>query len=112
MARGPEVAQKAVVARPAGVGARSGIAAGAQAGPFHVQIGAFSTEAEAQRQISAIAERAGTVLAGHAPVTVPVAKSNMQFYRARFAGFNEAKAQATCQTLKAQKIECLVMRAE
>ena len=67
---------------------------------------------EAQKQIGIIAGRAGAVLAGHAPVTVPIAKANMQFYRARFAGFDEAKAQATCLSLKAQKIECIVMRAE
>jgi D-alanyl-D-alanine carboxypeptidase len=99
------------VSRPAGLGAPA--AAGPIAtGPFHVQIGAFSTPAEAQRQLSAVSDRAGALLAGHAPVSVPYAKANLQFYRARFAGFNEAKAQAACQTLKQQKIECVVMRAE
>lgn len=86
--------------------------AGGTGGPFHVQIGAFSNVNEAQRQLSSVSGRAGAVLAGHPPVTVPFSKDNLQFYRARFAGFNEAKAQAACQSLKQHKIECVVMRAE
>jgi D-alanyl-D-alanine carboxypeptidase len=110
----PVMASAASLPRPAGLGAKpSAPAAGATAkGPFHIQIGAFSNEAEAQRQLGAASERASAVLAGHAPLTLPVAKANMQFYRARFAGFSEAAAQSACQSLKSQKIECVVMRAE
>jgi D-alanyl-D-alanine carboxypeptidase len=104
--RAPVVAAAPITARPVGLGAP------AAGGPFQVQIGAFSTQQEAQRQLSAVSGRAGAVLTGHAPLTVPFAKANLQFYRARFAGFDEGKAQAACQSLKQQKIECVVMRAE
>jgi D-alanyl-D-alanine carboxypeptidase len=104
--RPPIVGAASTIARPAGLGAS------AASGPFQVQIGAFSSQTEAQRQLSAVSGRAGALLAGHAPLTVPFAKANLQFYRARFAGFDEGKAQAACQSLKQQKIECVVMRAE
>ena len=103
----PTTAAATTATRPAGLGAPLG-----STGPYQVQIGAFSTQIEAQRQLSTVADRAGALLAGHAPLTVPFAKANLQYYRARFAGFNEGKAQAACQSLKQQKIECVVMRAE
>ena len=114
VAAAPGLAPVSPGARPAGLGARPAGVPGAApaAGPFHIQIGAFSNETEAQRQLAAVSGRAGAVVAGHAPVTVPVAKDNLQFYRARFAGFSEAAAQSACQSLKAQKFECLVMRAQ
>ena len=107
-------ASAAALPRPSGLGARpaDNPVNAATAGPFHVQIGAFSNEAEAQKQLATVSQRASALLSGHAPFTVPVAKANAQFYRARFAGFNEAGALAVCQSLKAQKIECAVMRAE
>ena len=98
--------------KPAGLGAKSRSGAAPAHGPFQVQIGAFSNETEARKHLGVIAERAGALLAGHAPVTMPITKANLQFYRARFAGFSEAKAQSACQSLKAQRIECVVMRAE
>lgn len=104
--RAPIAAAASTIARPAGLGAS------AASGPFQVQIGAFSSQTEAQRQLSAVSGRVGALLAGHAPLTVPFAKANLQFYRARFTGFDEGKAQVACQSLKQQKIECVVMRAE
>ena len=105
--KAPTATAAATTARPAGLGAPQG-----STGPFQVQIGAFSTQLEAQRQLSAVADRAGALLAGHAPLTIPFAKANLQYHRARFAGFDERKAQAACHSLKQQKIECVVMRAE
>lgn len=116
---GDNVATARASVQPAGLGARAipappvaAQAHAASAGSFQVQIGAFSTVAEAQKQLQAVSERAGTVLSGHPPLTIPVAMSNVQFIRARFAGFHEAKAKAACVTLRQQKIECVVMRAE
>lgn len=102
----------ATVSRPAGLGATAPAPHAPARGAYHVQIGAFSNEAEAQRQLAAIAGRAGAALAGHTPLTLPFAKASQHFVRARFAGFTEASAHGACQALKQQKIECVVMRAE
>jgi D-alanyl-D-alanine carboxypeptidase len=96
----------APVVRPAGVGLRN------TGGPFQVQIGAYASEAEAMRRLVETAGRTGSLLAGHPPRALPVRKGETQLYRARYAGFEEPAAQAACRALKAQQVDCLVVRGE
>jgi D-alanyl-D-alanine carboxypeptidase len=85
---------------------------GAAAGGFQVQIGAFQSQAEAERQLAAVRERAGTVLARSSPVTLQVQQGQKVFYRARYAGFDAPAAAQACNELKRLKVDCLVMKAE
>jgi D-alanyl-D-alanine carboxypeptidase len=81
-------------------------------GSFHVQIGAFQSAAEAERQLTSVRERAPTTLRSGKPITVQFKLGDKVFHRARFAGFDAASAAAACSELKRLKVDCLVMKAE
>ncbi len=88
------------------------IAAAAPAGGFQVQIGAFQSVAEAERQLAAVRQRAGYVLSRYPGVTQQVHQGAKVLYRARYAGFDAQSAASSCNELKRLKIDCLVMKAE
>lgn len=83
-----------------------------RSGDYHVQVGAYASRSEAQEQLHVVKSRADGLLNGHTPFTMPVPQSNRYLYRARFAGFTEGAARNACSQLMAQKIPCIVMRAE
>ena len=83
------------------------------AGAFHIQIGAFQSQAEAERHLASIRERAGALLSNHSAVTTPHKQGEKVLYRARYAGFAaQATAASVCTELKRLSINCLVMTAE
>lgn len=81
-------------------------------GDYHVQVGAYSSQREAIEQLNEVRSRAGKVVAGYDPITMPLPKPKRYLFRARFAGFSEDAARRTCSKLIARKIPCIVMRAE
>ena len=84
-----------------------------RAGAFQIQIGAFQSQAEAQRQLASIRERSGVLLGNRSPVTSEVRQNGKVLYRARYAGFEAQSAAAgACIELKRLSVDCLVMRAE
>ena len=83
----------------------------APAGPFHVQVGAYTNPQEAERRLGIVKDRAASLLKGYAPVTTTFEKNETQWYRARFAGFSREHAQSTCDELKRMELDCVVMRA-
>lgn len=85
---------------------------GSTAGPYHVQVGAFTSQAEAETRLGAVKGRAANLLDGHHPVTTTFKKNTEQWYRARFAGFSQDAAKSTCAQLKKLSLDCVVMRAE
>lgn len=85
----------------------------APAGGFHIQIGAYQSQSEAERQLTTVRQRATTVLGNRAAVTTQFKQGDKVFYRARYGGFDEqAAAAGACGELKRLKIDCLVMKAE
>jgi D-alanyl-D-alanine carboxypeptidase len=100
--------------RPA-VGPRRRIEATAStsqaSGGFQVQIGAYQSQAEAERQLAAVRERV-PALANAAPVTRQVKQGDKVIYRARFGGFEAQAASSACSDLKRLKIDCLVVKGE
>lgn len=82
----------------------------AASGTHLIQIGAYNTADEAQRQLQAIRERAEPLLARAAPVTETVTRGQRRFYRARFAGFDSQGATSACQELRRRSIDCFVTR--
>jgi D-alanyl-D-alanine carboxypeptidase len=88
------------------------VAVAGTAGGFHVQIGAYQSVAEAERQLAAVRDKAATALRNRTPVTVQFKLGDKVFYRARYAGFDAHSAAAACGELKRAKVDCLVMKAE
>ncbi len=81
-------------------------------GGYHVQIGAFASPDEAERQLGVARAKAGAAVSGHPAVTRPVETGDKKLYRARFAGFDASGAASACAALKKQEIVCLVLKAE
>ena len=82
------------------------------AGAFHVQVGAYTSEAEAESRLGAVQQQASDLLDGHLPFTTSFTKEGAEWYRARFAGFSKGDAQSVCDALKKMSVDCVVMKAE
>jgi D-alanyl-D-alanine carboxypeptidase len=108
----PSVTTQALGAGDSKPGWSSQVAAAGTAGGFHVQIGAYQSVAEAERQLAAVREKAAAALRNRTPVTVQFKLGDKVFYRARYAGFDAQSAAAACGELKRAKVDCLVMKAE
>jgi len=93
-------------------GSAAAIATAQAGGGFHIQVGAYATQAEAERQIALARQRGGAALAAAAPAMIPVQKGNRQLLRARFTGLDANNAASACMELRRQQIDCFVMRAE
>ncbi|MEQ1713907.1 MAG: SPOR domain-containing protein, partial [Hyphomicrobium sp.] len=93
----------AVTSAPVPAGATSG---------FQIQVGAFASAGEAERQLATIKSRAGALLHSRPTLALPVRKGDRQLYRARFAGFDANGAANTCLELRRIGVDCFVMRAE
>ncbi len=78
------------------------------AGTVALQIGAFATEAEAQRQLAVARERSSAALSGASPSTQVVQSSGRQLYRARFVGLDPTRAATACTELRRAQIDCMV----
>jgi D-alanyl-D-alanine carboxypeptidase len=82
------------------------------AGAYHVQVGAFMSEADAENRLGMVQQRAIDLLEGHLPFTASFMKDDKEWYRARFAGFSKDGAQTTCAALKKRSLDCVVMSSE
>jgi D-alanyl-D-alanine carboxypeptidase len=79
-------------------------------GGWIVQVGAFDDEAEARQRLNAARSRAAKLLGKAEPFTETVAKGDKTLYRARFAGLDQADAEAACRQLKKSEIVCMAIR--
>ena len=88
--------------------ARPNLAAGA----VEIQIGAYSSAAEAERQLIATRSKAGDLL-GNAPgVTHETTANGKALWRARFSGFQASTAGSICSELRRRQIDCMLAKAE
>jgi D-alanyl-D-alanine carboxypeptidase len=87
-------------------------AAGRYVGTYHVQVGAFTSESDAQNRLGMVRQRAPKLLDGHLPFTAAFTRGSTEWYRARFAGFSKTDAQSTCEALKRMQLDCIAMAAE
>ena len=81
-------------------------------GGFQIQVGAYATAAEAERQLAAVRNRASAELGRRQTLALPVRKGDRELFRARFAGFDAPGAAKACLELRRQGVDCFVMRAE
>jgi len=110
----PEAQPQEAVSVPAATAATIAEPAGAAPpGLFHVQVGAYQTQDEAERQLASVRQRAGSVLGARPPHLAQIKRGEKVFFRARYVGFNaRAAADTACSELKRLEIDCLVMRAD
>jgi D-alanyl-D-alanine carboxypeptidase len=79
-------------------------------GGWIIQIGAFEGEEEAKQHLSEARLKMPGILASADPFTERVQKGDKALYRARFAGFDKAMAEAACKQLKRSDIACLTVK--
>jgi D-alanyl-D-alanine carboxypeptidase len=81
-------------------------------GAYHVQVGAYTSQDEAENRLAMVQQRATALLEGHLPFTASFMKDDKEWFRDRFAGFSKTDAQAACASLKKLSLDCAVMSAE
>ncbi len=86
-----------------------------QPGPFHVQVGAFADQAQAEERLQSVKQTLGAgVVKAHPEFIMPVSlPTGVTMFRARLSRFSdEAQAKSTCKRLKSSGIECWDIRAQ
>jgi D-alanyl-D-alanine carboxypeptidase len=79
-------------------------------GGWIIQIGAYDGEQEARQHLSDARSKVHEALAAADPFTERVQKGDKSLYRARFAGFDKATAEAACRQLKRSDFACLALK--
>jgi D-alanyl-D-alanine carboxypeptidase len=79
-------------------------------GGWIIQIGAYANEQQARERLAEARARAASVLAKSSPYAEKATKGRGEFYRARFAGFDEASAKHACETLKKNDFSCFAAK--
>jgi D-alanyl-D-alanine carboxypeptidase len=79
-------------------------------GGWLIQIGAFDDENDAKQHLSDARTKLHSALASADPFTERVQKGDKALYRARFAGFDKATAEAACRQLKRSDFVCMAVR--
>lgn len=98
-------AKREATREPAGRPSKSGVAGG-----WAVQVGAFEIEAEAKQRLSIARSMAAELLGTADPYTERTTKGDKTLYRARFAGFDRARAEAVCKHLQSNYIACMALK--
>lgn len=75
-----------------------------------IQIGAYGAEDEARHHLTEAKLKLHATLASADPFTERVQKGDTTFYRARFAGFDKATAEAACRQLKRNDFACITVK--
>jgi D-alanyl-D-alanine carboxypeptidase len=96
-------------APPAAKGAAATSASQQHSG-WIIQVGAFPAVDQARQRLSSVQSRASRFLASADAFTEPVAKGDATWYRARFAGLAKEQAEAACNYLKRNDVECMTVK--
>jgi len=75
-----------------------------------IQVGAFPAEEEAKQRLSSVQSRAARYLATADAFTESVTKGDSILYRARFAGLGKGQAEAACNYLKRNDVDCMTIK--
>jgi D-alanyl-D-alanine carboxypeptidase len=75
-----------------------------------IQVGAFAAEDEAKQRLSSVQNRASKYLSSADAFTETVSKGESVWYRARFAGLGKEQAEAACNYLKHNDVDCMTIK--
>ena len=75
-----------------------------------MQVGAFELEDEAKQRLSNARSMAAELLGTAEPYTERTTKGDKTLYRARFAGFDRAQAEAVCKQLQRSYMACMALK--
>jgi D-alanyl-D-alanine carboxypeptidase len=109
-AAAPALAFAATPAPAAAPAAAAATAKPAVRSGWIIQVGAYPAEQDAKQRLSTVQSKAAKLVAGADPYTETVLKGGTTYYRARFAGFDQDKAEAACKFLKRNDVECVTVK--
>jgi D-alanyl-D-alanine carboxypeptidase len=75
-----------------------------------IQVGAFEDETEAKQRLHSAQSKGAPILGKAEPYTEKTSKGEKTYFRARFAGFDQAGAEAACRKLKRSDIVCMALK--
>jgi D-alanyl-D-alanine carboxypeptidase len=75
-----------------------------------IQVGAFPAEGEAKQRLNSVQSKASKFLASADAFTETVSKGDSKLYRARFAGLGKEQAEAACNFLKHNDVDCMTIK--
>jgi D-alanyl-D-alanine carboxypeptidase len=75
-----------------------------------IQVGAFPAEGEAKQRLNSVQSKASKFLASADAFTEAVSKGDSKLYRARFAGLGKEQAEAACNFLKHNDVDCMTIK--
>ena len=75
-----------------------------------IQVGAFDREDDAKTRLFTAHSRAKSLLGAAEGFTERVVKGDKTLYRARFAGLEKEQAEAACQYLKKNDMDCMALK--
>lgn len=105
-------AHRPVIGAKAGPDPRGSAAPRSLAGPYHVQVGAYVSANDARERLDSVSGRAGKLLRQQPRSALHAEVNGQELFRARFGGFDAARARRTCDQLKRRSVDCLVVTAE
>jgi D-alanyl-D-alanine carboxypeptidase len=79
-------------------------------GGWAIQVGAFEHEDEARRRLAVARSKAAAALRAADPYTEKTTKGDKTLFRARFAGFDRARAEAACKILQRNELTCMALK--
>ena len=79
-------------------------------GGWMIQVGAYPAEHAAKQRLTAVQSKASKMLTGAEAFADSIEKGGMTYYRARFAGLDKEKAEAACNYLKRNDVECVIVK--
>ena len=94
-------------AQPPAANARTPASPGAMGGRYAVQLGAFGTQASADKEWQRLQSRFSSQLSGLSPQVISAGTSAGQLYRLQAGASGEQQARAICDSLKAQSQPCV-----
>jgi D-alanyl-D-alanine carboxypeptidase len=79
--------------------------------PYGIQVGAYDTEAAAQRALERAGQKVGAIVKDTETEIAPVTlKRGKTLYRAKFSGLSKKEAQSACKALSRTKFPCMVIK--
>ncbi len=105
--------QRGAVAPKPGAGRSNSVAqttpAAGKPASCQLQVGAFSSKAVAEQQLSQASQAAPKLLSTTRAVVAPLVQGSKTLYRACFKGLSQAEAGTACQTLKRKQMACFAV---
>lgn len=78
----------------------------------HLQVGAYASKADAEKQLALVRQTGGPQIAALAAEARAALSNGKTVFRARFIGVDPVQAGMLCNDLRRRQIDCLVAKPE